>query len=264
MMTMTVLASGSKGNACLVECNGQKLLIDAGISAKQLVLRLNEVGVQPEELAGVLVTHEHLDHTRGLEVFCRKYEVAVICNRDTAEAIRYKGMDGHKQWKIFQDEQEFELAGMLVSPIRVPHDAADPVCFLLQGGKSSLGVLTDLGMVPERVFQRMQEAELLLVEANYDEDLLRDDVKRPLLVKQRIMSRHGHLSNHEASEVIVRLLEGKLRKVFLGHISRDCNRVDLVQGALEKRLEALGVNTLEFEIALPDTISSRWTTLGVR
>jgi len=254
-----MLGSGSAGNASLVSTGHCKILVDGGLSARQLVLRLEQCGVSPDQLDGVLLTHEHGDHICGLEVLCRKFRVPIFANALTAEAVRYGGMlDQHRQWRLFRTGAEFSICDITVQTFPVPHDAVDPVGFLFHTGTRALGYITDLGYATKMLVQRLREVHTLVIETNHDEKLLQADPYRPWPVKQRIMSRHGHLSNAAAATVISELLPGKIQRVVLGHLSRDCNKPDLACAAVRTTCEAMGRSDLEVFCATQTEVSPRF------
>jgi len=244
MLEISILGSGSGGNSAVVRGADTCLLIDAGLSCRQLRERMAAVGVAPEELDGVLLTHEHGDHTRGLDVFCRGGEVPVYCNPLTREALG-QSLKQPKAWRLVETGAEFAVGGITVTTFSVPHDAVDPVGFLLQCGPWSLGFVSDIGFVTAMVRTRLQGAHLLFLEANYDDGLLQADTKRPWSTKQRIMSRHGHLSNAQAAECAGELCHAGLGRVILGHLSRDCNRADLAEASVRGALAAAGGGHVE-------------------
>ena len=247
VFSLTMLGSGSAGNAALLATEHCRLLIDGGLSARQLVHRLGLCGVKPEQLDGVLLTHEHGDHVCGLEVLCRKYEVPIYCNSLTAEAIR-SGCDSlgaHRNWRIFRTGADFSICDITVQTFPVPHDAVEPVGYAFHAGRCGLGFLTDLGYATKMLVERLREVHTLVIETNHDEKLLRACPVRPWSVKQRIMSRHGHLSNAAAATVLEQLLPGKIERVVLGHLSRDCNTPELAKGAMEELLVRQGRNEVE-------------------
>src|SRR5204862_298365 len=237
-----MLGSGSAGNSALVATEHCKILVDGGLSARQLVLRLASCGVAPEQLDGVLLTHEHSDHICGLEVLCRKFHVPIYCNALTAEAIRSDGLfqqvAAATNWRIFRTGSEFSICDVTVQTFPVPHDAVDPLGFAFHAGSGGLGFISDLGYPTKMVIERLREVQTLVIETNHDEKLLQNDTHRPWPVKQRIQSRHGHLSNAAAAGVIEELLSGKIERVVLGHLSRDCNTpelaLDAVRGSLAR------------------------------
>ena len=200
-----MLGSGSAGNSSLVSTGHCKILVDGGLSARQLVLRLEQCGVTPDQLDGVLLTHEHGDHICGLEVLCRKFHVPIYANALTAEAVRCdSALDEHRNWRIFRTGAEFSICDINIQTFPVPHDAVDPVGFFFHTGSRALGYITDLGYATKMLVERLREVHTLVIETNHDEKLLQADPYRPWPVKQRIMSRHGHLSNASAATVISR------------------------------------------------------------
>ncbi len=238
MFSLTTLGSGSAGNSALVQTSHCRILVDGGLSARQLTQRLELCGLRPDQLDGVLLTHEHGDHVCGLEVLCRKHHVPIYTNALTAEAIRCGStLDQHRNWRIFQTGAEFSICDITVQTFPVPHDAVDPVGFAFHAGRSSLGFITDLGYPTKMLVERLREVHTLVIETNHDEKLLQADPHRPWPVKQRIMSRHGHLSNVAAAGVIEQLLPGKVRRIVLGHLSRDCNTPALAAGAVQALLQ---------------------------
>jgi len=254
-----MLGSGSAGNSALVATDHCKVLIDGGLSARQLVLRLELCGVTPEQLDGVLLTHEHGDHICGLEVLCRKFNVPIYSNALTAESVRGDGaFEAHRNWRIFATGAEFSISDITVQPFPVPHDAVDPLGFVFHAGSGSLGFITDLGYVTKLIVERLREVQTLVIETNHDEKLLQNDTHRPWPVKQRIQSRHGHLSNTAAAGVIEDLLPGKIERVVLGHLSRDCNTPALALSTVRASLEKCGRNDVETFCATQFEISSRF------
>src|SRR5881409_88215 len=257
-----MLGSGSAGNSALVATNHCKILVDGGLSARQLVLRLEQCGVTPEQLDGVLLTHEHADHVCGLEVLCRKFDVPIYSNALTAEAVRcdgpFKRVAAATNWRIFVTGAEFSICDVTVQTFPVPHDAVDPLGFAFHAGSGSLGFVTDLGYPTKLIIERLREVQTLVVETNHDEKLLQNDTHRPWPVKQRIQSRHGHLSNTAAANVIQELLPGKIERVVLGHLSRDCNTPALALSTVRASLEKCGRNDVEAYCATQFEISSRF------
>jgi phosphoribosyl 1,2-cyclic phosphodiesterase len=255
-----MLGSGSAGNSALIATDHCRILVDGGLSARQLVLRLALCGVTPEQLDGVLLTHEHGDHVCGLDVLCRKFQVPIYCNALTAEAIRY-GCDSlgtHRNWRIFRTGADFSICDIAVETFPVPHDAVDPVGFAFHAGASGLGLITDLGYATRLIVERLRQVQTLVIETNHDEKLLQDDPHRPWPVKQRIQSRHGHLSNTAAAAVIEQLLPGKIERVVLGHLSRDCNTPAHAAHAVHRLLEKCQRTELEVYCAGQTEISPRF------
>ena len=253
-----MLGSGSAGNCALVATSHCRILIDGGLSARQIVTRLEQSGVAPYQLDGVLLTHEHGDHVCGLEVFCRKFAIPIYCNAQTAEAIRCDILNEHRNWRIFRTGAEFTICDILVQTFPVPHDAVEPVGYAFQAGNHGLGFITDLGYPTKMLLERLREVHTLVIETNHDEKLLQNDPHRPWPVKQRIMSRHGHLSNAAAASVIEQLLHGKIERVVLGHLSRDCNTPALATAVVRTEIERTGRGDLEIFCAEQNAISPRF------
>ena len=260
MFSLTMLGSGSAGNSALVATDHSRLLVDGGLSARQILTRLESCGVSIEQLDGVLLTHEHGDHVCGLEVLCRKFQIPIYCNALTAEAIRYgcDSLGAHRNWRIFRTGAEFSICDITVQTFPVPHDAVDPVGFAFHAGKSGLGFITDLGYPTKMLIERLRQVQTLVIETNHDEKMLQNDPHRPWPVKQRIQSRHGHLSNVAAASVIEQLLPGKIERVVLGHLSRDCNSPDLAAGAVRAQLQKSGRPDVEVFCAAQGEISPRF------
>ena len=258
-MHVTILGSGSAGNCALVESAGARLLIDGGLSARQMVARLALCGVNPIEIDGILLTHEHGDHTGGLNVWCKQFATPIYANSLTAEVLRRDSAPLQKDWRVFQTGSEFTIKDITVQTFTVPHDAVDPVGFVLHSGAHALGMLTDLGFATKLVYERVRAAQTLVIEANHCEKLLQNCTKRPWSVKQRITSRHGHLSNTAAADVIAELLNANLRRAVLGHLSRDCNSPELAVGAVRERA---GDSPLDVFCAMQREISPRFVVGG--
>jgi len=241
MLEITILASGSNGNAALVRTETASFLVDAGLSTRELTIRLASCGVEPRELCAILVTHEHGDHARGLAQWSKKHATPIYCNRQTAAVLREKVTD-FGGWKIFETGARFGLEGSEVHSFLLPHDAVEPVGFVIRSGGRSFGFLTDLGHATTLVTESLRGVDGLLIEANYDEELLNLDTKRPWSIKQRIQSRHGHLSNTAAAETVAQIRHDGLGHLLLGHLSRDCNREELALSAMSRLFEGSSTN----------------------
>lgn len=243
----TILGSGSTGNCAYLEAGETRLLIDAGFSARQIRERLASIGRAPEGLSGILVTHEHGDHIQGLGTLCAKLEVPIYANRFTREAIEKDFPKTRFQFRVFETGADFALGEVHVQSFSVPHDAMDPVGFILETNGGNLGFLTDLGHVTKLILERVRRSHVLVLEANHDVKLLQEDTKRPWSTKQRILSRHGHLSNDAAADVAAELAETEVGRIFLGHLSRDTNRPALALKAVGGRLAKMGATQIVVE-----------------
>ena len=243
----TILGSGSGGNCAFLEAGETRLLIDAGFSAKQIRERLASIGKVPENLAGIIVTHEHGDHICGLGTLCGKTGTPIFANRLTCEAIQRQFPDTKFRFQVFETGTHFPIGDIHIQTFSVPHDAMDPVGFLLETNGGNIGFLTDLGHVTKLILERVRPSNLLILEANHDLKLLQEDMRRPWSTKQRILSRHGHLSNEAAANAALQLVSDQLRRIYLGHLSRDCNKPELAYKAVHTALESAGVKHVAVE-----------------
>ena len=248
VMRFAVLGSGSGGNSAVLECGGLRLLIDAGLSAKQLNLRLGMLGIDPASLSGILLTHEHGDHVRGLKIFLKQHPVTVFATGQTARIVRQAGLDG-ATWKTFETAQTFTLGGVMVRSFAIQHDAVDPVGFVIGDGVRRFGFVSDAGHVTRSMTESLRDLHGLFVEANYDEGLLEADTKRPWPTKQRISSQHGHLSNEQVTGLIRDIAHAELGRVVLGHLSSDCNRPEIILARLRACLIELGHGHIDLHCA---------------
>jgi phosphoribosyl 1,2-cyclic phosphodiesterase len=239
------------------------LLIDGGLSSRHIVARLAICGVNPLEIDALLLTHEHGDHTGALNVWCKQFPTPVYCNRLTAETLQSGADEKRIDWRLFVTGSAFAIKDLTIETFSVPHDAVEPVGFVLHHGGGALGFLTDLGVATKLVQERVRPAQTLVIETNHDEKLLQNDTKRPWSVKQRIMSRHGHLSNAAAATVLFEMLGGGLRRAVLGHLSRDCNSPELAVGTVKTRLEAAGAHEVEVFCASQREVSPRFQVAAV-
>ena len=243
-MQVSILASGSKGNAVYVELDGTRLLIDAGISAARIGNGLAQHGVDPQSLDAVLVTHEHSDHVRGLKTFVKRYRLPVLATGGTLDHI-----DGAAAFAgdIRSIAGDFVVGGVTVRPFAVSHDAAEPCGFRLEAS-SCCTIATDLGVVTDTVQEAMEGADVLVLEANHDPDLLRGGTY-PWPLKRRILSARGHLANTDAAWALMRMRR-RPQKVYLAHLSEENNRPALARDTVRGILASHGV-ALDIETCLP-------------
>jgi phosphoribosyl 1,2-cyclic phosphodiesterase len=245
---LTILGSGSSGNCAYLETDESRILIDCGFSLRQIRKRLAAIGRTPENLTGILITHEHSDHVQGLTSLAAKFKVPVYLNRPTWESVEYQ-LQTQFDCRLFTTGSTFELGDVVVENFSVPHDAQDPVGFLLRTAAGKLGFLTDLGHATQLVVQRVKDANVLVIESNHDVKMLQECPHRPWSLKQRILSRHGHLSNEAAADAIEQIISPELRHLYLGHLSRECNKPELARSVMAQRLEKLGASQVRLEVA---------------
>jgi phosphoribosyl 1,2-cyclic phosphodiesterase len=253
VIQLTVLGSGSAGNCTLIESARTRLLVDAGLSARQITQRLAHVHRSLDAIDAILLTHEHSDHRQGLTVLSKRRPLPVYANRLTAEAVHDEAGDARLSWRLFTNGQAFEIGDFTIEPFSVPHDAQDPVGFLIHQNGFAIGVVTDLGHVTQLVMERVRAVDVLILESNHDLRLLQDNPDRPWSLKQRIMSRHGHLSNDAAAQLAGTVVSDRLRHICLAHLSRDCNRPELARRAVETSLRRAGANHVTVAVADQDT-----------
>jgi phosphoribosyl 1,2-cyclic phosphodiesterase len=239
-MKFSVLSSSSSGNCTYIETDEGAVLVDVGLSGKKIEAHLSSLGRSMENVRALLITHEHSDHVLGLGVLAKRYGVPVYATEATIMELK-RQQSANFTWKSMPDDQCVEIAGMRIDCFSVPHDAYAPVAYRFFTAECSLGVVMDLGHATRLVQQKAGECETLLLEANYDLALLRADSKRPWEVKQRIQARHGHLSNEAAGELARTLSQAKLRHLFLGHLSSDCNTPQRAKEVVEAQLKGTDV-----------------------
>lgn len=259
MFQISLLGSGSSGNCALIESRGCRILVDGGLSARQITVRLASLGVDPLSIDAVLITHEHADHVGGLRVLCKKTPIPVYCTRLTAEVLRQNHLADHPNIRQFEAGSEFAIKDIGIRTFSVPHDAVDPVGFTFFNEDESLGFLTDLGKCTNLARERVRGVSTLVIETNHDEKKLQEDPHRPWSLKQRIMSIHGHLSNAAAAAVLAHLLDDGLNRAILCHLSRDCNTPELALNEVRTRLAADGAqNAVEVYCASQTEVTPRF------
>jgi len=249
--SITILGSGSNGNCTYVETDEVRLLVDVGFSGRQIRQRLASIGRSPESLTAILVTHEHSDHIQGLPQIALKLGIPVYANRLTRDALEFQ-VQARVPGGVFETGASFEIGDVLVDTFSVPHDAQDPVGFLLRTPGGNVGMLTDLGHATRLVVDRARQANVLVLEANHDVKMLQDDLRRPWSLKQRILGRHGHLSNTAAAEAMRDIVSENLQHLFLGHLSRDCNRPDLAMDTVAESLRDVGAGPVQLHVCSQD------------
>ncbi len=324
MMRMTVLSSGSKGNSTVVATSRTRILVDAGLSCRELLKRLQMAGEEPETLDAILITHEHQDHVQGVAVLARKLGIPVyftemthrawmrwmrpqkrmtyaqwlerrqkeaaarapepdepvaiaamaepafqpvgLCDGESETAEQDGVQDGVKDQdgakdpctlpgvEYFQAGTQFSIGDIDVFPFTIPHDAADPVGFVFSAEGIRIGIATDLGYMPQNAKQALRRCDVLMLESNHDTEMLRDG-PYPWSVKQRVMSRVGHLSNEAAAEFLERNYDGQAAYVVLAHLSESNNMPELArvcaERALQDRMSLLANKLLIAEQARP-------------
>lgn len=224
-MDFCSIASGSSGNCIFVGSDTSSLLIDVGISGKRVEAGLHAVDRKPEDIDGILITHEHSDHVGGLGVIARRYHIPVYATAGTIEAILNNGNLGKLEPSLFHEirpDEKFRLGDLGIRPFSVSHDAAEPVAYRINRGGSSVGVITDLGVYTEDTVRHLQGLDAVLMEANHDLRMLQAG-RYPYYLKRRIAGERGHLSNENAGRLLCEILHDGMKAVLLGHLSKENN-----------------------------------------
>jgi len=254
MFSIHILGSGSSGNAMVVSCGGSRILVDAGLSHRDLVRRMGAVGLDPASVQAVFLSHEHDDHAKGLRQFLKHYPVTLFAAPECLAADTLHGVHLDTAEPLYPG-QKVCLGGLAVTPFRVPHDAVSTYGFLFEGEGVRAGHATDLGQPTEGVVQHLAGCHCLLVEFNHDLDKLSQS-DYPVHLKIRIRGSLGHLSNHQGAQLLNRVLDGETQAVYLMHLSRTNNSEPLARMAAA---EALGGRAVRLEVARPHEPSAAWT-----
>ncbi|NIM00258.1 MAG: MBL fold metallo-hydrolase [Acidobacteria bacterium] len=246
-MRFLPLASGSQGNATVVEFDGTRLLLDAGLAAKELAARLEACDVEPASIDAILLSHEHQDHVRGAQKLSKHFGIPVAASWATLQ-----GMDRSPQafagWIDLPVDHGVRIGAVTVVPFPVPHDAAAPVGFVLEGDSVRIGVATDLGHATPQIAERLSGCDLLMIESNHDPLLLRDG-PYPWRLKDRVAGKLGHLSNSEAAALIKHSVDERCRCIVLAHLSEKNNTPELARSSALRALRARGCERVEVKIA---------------
>ncbi|MBO8155661.1 MAG: MBL fold metallo-hydrolase [Bacillaceae bacterium] len=236
----SVLASGSTGNAFYIGTDNQKLLVDAGLSGKQMERLMEEIDLDPSELDGILVTHEHSDHIKGLGIMARRYDLPIYANEKT-----WKAMDGQIGELSVDQKFVFDLGSTKtfgdidVESFGVSHDAAEPMFFVFHHNRKKVALVTDLGYVSERIKKTVEDADAYIFEANHDVEMLRMG-KYPWNVKRRILSDRGHVSNEDCALALTDIIGNRTKRIYLAHLSQDNNMKDLARMSVSQILNDHG------------------------
>lgn len=247
------LASGSSGNSIYLGTDKAKILFDVGVTFKNLKERLEEIQVNIEEIDAVMITHEHSDHIRGLEMIVKKLNIPIFCNSDTAKAI-CQTIEVRPKFKIFSTGESFTFRDVEIQPFSIQHDTLDPVAFTMTVEGKKFGLCTDLGFATKLVELHLQSCDYIYLEANHEEEMVHNS-SRPVVYKQRVLSRQGHLSNKSAGELLANVHHPGLKHIYLAHLSLECNTPEVALKTVQDILKKRGFE-VEISIALPDKVSA--------
>jgi phosphoribosyl 1,2-cyclic phosphodiesterase len=240
-VSISVLASGSRGNTAVVESARARILVDAGISCRETFKRLKLAGLEPKSLSAILITHEHSDHVYGLATLAKKLDVPVFMTGATHQAWARSLRDDAGQLpklaklEIFSAGRQFQIADITVTPFTIPHDAADPVGFTLRAEGAKIAFATDLGYMPASVRDHLRRCDVIIIESNHDVEMLRVG-PYPWSVKQRVMSRVGHLSNDSLAQFFAEDYDGGASHIVLAHLSEQNNHPEVARRVAENAL----------------------------
>ena len=249
-MKICSLASGSGGNCIYVESGEMRLLVDIGISCRRVSTTLKNMGVDADSISGILFTHDHSDHYAGLESFHKKHPgISLYANGGTADAIAAcTGVEDG--WNVFETAEPFEIGDVEITPFSIPHDASDPVGYMI----GPLFVATDLGCATLPVKCALARATCAVLESNHDPILL-DKSDRPITLKSRIRGRSGHLANDDAAQLLMDANPQHLKTILLAHLSRECNAPHLALEAMERACAEIGRRDIDV-VALEQDVPS--------
>ena len=262
-MKFCPLYSGSSGNCTYIATEKTRLLVDAGMSGKMLSDALNAIHVLPETVDAILITHEHSDHVKGAGILSRKYHIPIYANAATWRAMeRQVGAVPQAMRRVFETGESFFVGEMDVLPFSIPHDAADPVGFRVFAGGHSVATATDMGYLTQNTVDAIGGSDVVLLESNHDPDMLMQNPHYSARLKQRILGRHGHLSNESCAQAVLTLYETGVRHLVLGHLSGENNTPSLALETTLRAAEKYGLAQGEdifIHIAWRDRVSGMFT-----
>jgi len=236
------VGSGSSGNCHYVGYKNTNLLIDAGLSGKKIETNLSKADVDIKTVKGILITHEHSDHIKGAGILSRKHDIPIYTNEVTWESMKDKvGKVKDHNIKIFKSNEQFEIDNIIIKPFSIDHDAAEPVAYSFYNGKEKISIATDLGCINDNIRQNIFKSKLVILESNYDEQMLMMG-SYPYYLKKRVLSNKGHLSNEDAANFCTELINKGTETILLAHLSKENNFPEL---AYETSKGILSQNNIE-------------------
>lgn len=264
-MRVRIIGSGSSGNVLYVESGDTRVLIDVGLSARETTRRLTDAGIDPASIDGIIVTHEHGDHARGVSVFSRSYDVPVYLTEGTREACQFGRFESKMRFVDVRSSESFQIGSLDCHPFTVPHDAVDSFAITIEADRTKVALVTDLGYITQLVCDRVRGSDVLILESNHDVEMLKICPHYPWSLKQRVLSKHGHLSNDHASTFLAEEFDGRAQHIVLAHLSKNTNHPEVARLAALQALAQRGpLFSLDTErrvsIADPDGLSP-WMNL---
>ena len=235
------LSSGSDGNLTYLESKGAKILIDAGLSCREIETRLSLLGVLGSQIDAILITHEHSDHVRGVDIFASKFKTKVYAHLDNWGALEKKLQRVSNSQKFQFTSAPFQINDLTITSFKVPHDSACCVGFSIQNENKKISICTDLGKISDQILSNLYGSQLVYLEANHDIEMLKNNINYSASLKQRILSSRGHLSNIASAQAIEKLFKNGTKRVVLSHLSKENNTPALALETVKVILEAKGV-----------------------
>lgn len=236
------LVSGSSGNCQYIETNNTRLLVDAGLSGRRIESLLKSIGVEPSSLDGILITHEHMDHIKGVGVLSRRYDLPIYANKNTwLEMEKMIGEVDIKNIRVFETGKFLNINDIDIQPIKIFHDAVEPVGYVFYYRKVKLSMVTDTGWVNDDIKSAIKGSNLYLMESNHDINMLKEG-SYPWYLKKRILSTRGHLSNDDAGRILGEVVSGNGEVVLLGHLSKENNTEYLAYETVKERILSQGID----------------------
>lgn len=256
------LSSGSSGNCQYIETDNIKILIDGGFSGKKIESLLSSIGVSAGELDGIFVTHEHIDHVRGVGVLSRRYDLPIFANANTWIGMEKTiGQIKETNTKVFTSEKDLDIKDITVHPIKIFHDSLEPVGYIVYYKKNKISIVTDTGCVNDVMKDKMKGSNLYLMESNHDVDMLKEG-SYPWSLKQRVLSTKGHLSNEDAGKALGDVISGNGEIILLGHLSQENNLPELAHKTVKDSIINLGIdanNDITLDLTYRDKVTKIYT-----
>lgn len=235
------LFSGSSGNTTLIAGSKSKILIDCGVSARATETALFNVGVSPESIKGIFITHEHSDHIKGVGIMSRKYNIPVYANEKTWEAMSTKvGEIPNMCVRFVNNNSDMYIDDLCISNFKTSHDTVDPIGYTVENGNKKVSIVTDTGVVSNSIINAIMGSQLLLLESNYDKKMLAE-CTYPTMLKHRIAGNKGHLSNEDCAQTILKLMDSNIKYILLSHLSKESNTPEIAYCTVKNVLEQNGV-----------------------
>ena len=245
MLNFCSLFSGSTGNCLFVKSNNSKILIDAGVSTKKILEALESIDVNINSIDAILVTHEHVDHTKSISSLSSKYNIPVYANLETWNSMqKHQEKISIENQKIFNVSEKFRIKDIDILPFSIPHDAANPCGFNLFNDSTKISIATDIGHIDNNILNNLKNSSFIMLESNYDPEVLKMS-SYPYSLKQRISGPNGHLSNNTAAKTVLHLLNSGLKEVMLGHLSKENNFPELAYQTVIDELNSNNISSSE-------------------